>query len=237
VAFYGLYSAIRDLHGPKPVSEAVALANARRVISLERSVGIFHEEAVQHLFLHLRPVVEALDVWYGVMHFVVTVGVLVFLWLRHPSRYLRWRNTLAVATALALVGFAVFPLMPPRLLPSSYGFVDTLSKVGGLWNFNSGPINDLSNQYAAMPSLHFAWALWSALALIPTLTRRWAKLAMAYYPAITFVCVIVTANHYFTDVAAGAAIVGIGYALSRGWERIRSGLSRDQLSRVRPDTG
>jgi membrane-associated phospholipid phosphatase len=200
------------------VSAVQAFTNAKRVIGLERTLGIFHEAQIQHFFLGARWFVRWLDDWYGSTHFVVTAGVLALLFFCHPAHYRRWRNTLAVVTGVALVGFAWFPLMPPRLLPASYGFTDTLRVVGGLWNFDSGPMSHLSDQYAAMPSLHFAWALWSGLALC-ALTRRWwlRSLALAY-PAVTLLCVIVTANHYFTDTAAGALLVAVGYGASRSWE-------------------
>jgi membrane-associated phospholipid phosphatase len=100
--------------------------------------------------------------------------------------------------------------------------VDTLRVVGGLWNFNSGPMNDLSNQYAAMPSLHFAWALWCGLALAAMLRTRRARFLAYGYPAVTLVCVIVTANHLFSDVAAGAVITVIGYAGASTLETLRS---------------
>jgi hypothetical protein len=220
-AFYAVYSAIRDLHGSRPVSVTRAFHNARRVIGFERWLGVFHESQVQHAVLHDLTLIRLLDDWYGSTHFVVTAAVLAILFFAQPQRYRMWRNTLAVATAVALVGFAFFPLMPPRLLPSSYGFTDTLRVVGGLWNFNSGPIDHLSDQYAAMPSLHFAWALWCGLALFDVAGRLWLQLAALCYPAVTLICVIVTANHYFTDTAAGAAIVGVGYAAARGIETRR----------------
>jgi PAP2 superfamily len=219
--FYAVYSAIRDLHGSRPVSVNQAFHNARRVIGFERWLGVFHEAQVQHAVLHDRGLIRLLDDWYGSTHFVVTAGVLAILFFAYPERYRLWRNTLAVATAAALLGFAFFPLMPPRLLPSSFGFTDTLRVVGGLWNFNSGPIDHLSDQYAAMPSLHFAWALWCGLALFSVAGRLGLRLAALCYPAVTLICVIVTANHYFTDTAAGAAIVGVGYLAARGIETRR----------------
>lgn len=219
--FYGLYTAIRDLRGTRPVSATQAFANARRVISLERAVGLFHEAQVQHFVLHSRVVVEWLDVWYGSTHFIVTAAVLVVLFFRYAARYRRWRNALAAATTLALAGFAFFPLMPPRLLPARYGFTDTLQTVGGLWDFNSGPMPHLTDQFAAMPSLHFAWALWCGLALFAVSRRWWTRLFAVCYPTVTLVCVIVTANHYFTDTAAGALIVAIGYGAARAVETLR----------------
>lgn len=220
--FYFVYSAIRDINGTKPVSAAVALANAKIIISFERHLGVFVEQQIQHFFLQDRLVVEFLDVWYGTTHFVVTGGLLLILFYKFPDRYRVWRDTLAVLTALALIGFAVFPEMPPRLLPASYGFVDTLRVIGGLWNFNSGPMNAVSNQYAAMPSLHFAWALWCGLALGAMLKKRRARVLAYCYPAVTFVCVIVTANHLFADVVAGAVITVLGYGGAVGLQALRS---------------
>jgi membrane-associated phospholipid phosphatase len=213
--FYGVYTAIRDLRGTRPVSVAQAFHNAQRVIGLERTLGVFHEAQVQHWLLGDRFAIEILNDWYASTHFVVTAAVLVTLYLVHPVRYRRWRNALAAATALALIGFAWFPLMPPRLLPAGYGFTDTLRVVGGLWNFNSGPMTHLSDDYAAMPSLHFAWALWCGLALFAMSRRWWLRVLALCYPAVTLVCVIVTANHYFTDTAAGALIVAVGYGAGR----------------------
>lgn len=217
--FYGLYSAVRDLHGSRPVSAAQAFRNARRVIGFERTLGVFHEAQIQHAFLGDRFLIRLLDDWYGSTHFVITAVVLAWLFFACPYRYRLWRDTLAVATGLALIGFAFFPLMPPRLLPPSYGFTDTLRVVGGLWNFNSGPINHLSDQYAAMPSLHFAWALWCGLVLFSVAERPWKRILACCYPAITLWCVLVTANHYLSDTVAGAAIVAIGYVTAAAVDR------------------
>jgi hypothetical protein len=220
--FYAAYTVIRDWRGTRPVSAARAFANARRIIHLERTLGVFHEAQIQHVVLHSRVVIEWLDVWYGSTHFIVTAMVLAVLFFRHPHRYRRWRNALAAATTLALAGFAFFPLMPPRLLPAGYGFTDTLQTVGGLWDFNSGPMPHLTDQFAAMPSLHFAWALWSGLALFAVSRHGWTRLLAVCYPAVTLVCVIVTANHYFTDTAAGALIVAAGYGATRAVETGRA---------------
>lgn len=218
-AFYGMYSAVRDLRGSKPVSLTQAFHNAQRVIGFERALGVYHEPQLQHAFLGDRSFIRLLDDWYGSTHFVVTAAVLALLFFVYPHRYRVWRDTLGVATALALLGFAFFPLMPPRLLPRGYGFTDTLRVVGGLWNFDSGPISHLSDQYAAMPSLHFAWALWCGMALAAVSGRAWQQVLAWCYPAVTLLCVLVTANHYFSDTAAGAGIVAIGYVTATAVDR------------------
>jgi hypothetical protein len=211
-AFYGIYSVIRNTQGSASVSAAHAFTNARRLISVERAVGLFHEEAVQKAFLGWRHFIQFWDLYYGTFHFVVTVVALILLFRRFPDRYPRWRNTLAATTALALVGFAAYPLMPPRLLPATYGFVDTLRVYGGLWSFQSGPVAHVSNQFAAMPSLHFAWSSWSALVLVPMVRRPWSKAVVALYPVATLFAIVVTANHYVLDAAGGALVLAAGAA-------------------------
>jgi hypothetical protein len=213
LAFYGVYSVIRNTQGSASVSKTHAFHNALQVIHAERVLGLFHERAIQHPFLHANDFMSFWNLFYGTFHFVITVVALVYLFRKFPHRYPLWRNTLAATTALALIGFALYPLMPPRLLPSPYGFVDALEKFGSLWSFDSGTMQKISNQYAAMPSLHFAWSTWCAFVLVPALRRRWAKVAAACYPALTLFAIVVTANHYILDAAGGAAALGLGYVV------------------------
>lgn len=209
-AFYGVYSVIRNTQGSASVSEALAFSHARQVIDIERALGLYLEEGVQQAFLGWRWFIQFWNLFYGTFHFVVTIAALVLLFRRFPQRYPRWRNTLAATTGLALIGFAAYPLMPPRLLPASFGFVDTLQVYGGLWSFESGPVAQVSNQYAAMPSLHFAWSAWSALVLYPMLRRRWSRALVVAYPAATTFAIVVTANHFWLDAAGGALVLGAG---------------------------
>jgi len=209
-AFYGVYSFIRNTQGSASVSADHAFSNAREIIRLERAMGLYFEEGVQEAFLDSRWFIQFWNLFYGTFHFVVTIAALVLLFRRFPARYPRWRNTLAATTGLALIGFATYPLMPPRLLPTSYGFVDTLRFYGGLWSFESGPVAQVSNQYAAMPSLHFAWSTWSALVLFPMLEHAWSRALVSLYPAATLFAIVVTANHYWLDAAGGALVLGVG---------------------------
>ena len=114
--------------------------------------------------------------------------------------------------------------MPPRLLsdcgqygacrPGAYPFVDTVSDIGGLWSFDSGTMQEVTNQFAAMPSLHFAWATWCVVALWPVLQRHWTRGLIAAYPVATLFAVVVTANHYWLDAAAGVVLVAAGYLVT-----------------------
>ena len=222
--FYAVYTAIRDQFGSAAVGTTHALHNAERVIRLERSLGIFHEQAIQHWFLAWPGLIRLMNLYYGSLHFVVPIVVLVVLFHRWPDDYRLWRNTLAATTGLALIGFSLFPLMPPRLLCDCtygagaglhYGFVDTLVRFGGSWSFDSGAMKDVSNQYAAMPSLHVAWALWCTLVLVPRLRSTWAKALAVAYPAVTVVAVVVTANHYLLDAVGGALTLAVGFVVGR----------------------
>ena len=241
-AFYGLYTLVRDLRGDKPVSVVQAFTNAKRVVHVERWFGLFHEAGVQHFFLADRWLLRISDDFYGTLHFIVTVFVLVLLFFRFPSRYRRWRNTLALTTGLALIGFYFFPLMPPRLLPAGYGFVDTLKVVGGLWDFSSGPVTDVSNQYAAMPSLHTAWATWSACALATIIRPWWGKVAVFAYPAFTVFAIVVTANHYFADAIAGLVLLGVSALIAQPLtlyldRRALAAMGRQTVRLARPPSG
>ena len=220
--FYGLYTAVRDTQGSAgngftTRGSLTAFHHAQLVIRIEKDLLLFHEQSLQHLF-HSQRFFQACDAFYGTAHFVVTAGVLIWLFRRQPGRYPYWRNVLAITTALALIGFAAFPLMPPRLLDLAgghYGFVDTLARYRGSWSFDSGTMEKLSNQYAAMPSLHFAWSSWCALVVLPACRSWWTRTLAVAYPLLTAFAIVVTANHYFLDAVGGAVVLGLATALAR----------------------
>jgi hypothetical protein len=219
-AFYGIYTFVRNLHHG---NEAEAFQHAREIIDVQKALGINHEQAIQAWALGSRAFIIACNYFYGSLHFIVTAGVMIYLYRRWTDDYPRWRNTLGIATALALIGFAFFPLLPPRLMPTSYGFVDTLAKDPAFWSFNSGAVSKISNQFAAMPSVHCAWALWCACALVPRLKRVWAKVLAATYPVLTVTVIVVTANHYVLDAVGGFFVLGVGYVLARLFTRAGRG--------------
>lgn len=214
LGFYLVYSVIRN-RGVQTDSVEVAFENAREIIRIERAMGTYHEETIQDWFLGARWFIWLWNVFYGTAHFLVTAGVLVWLFRRFPERYRVWRTTLACTTALALIGYAFYPLMPPRLLPASYGYVDTLVEVGGLWSFDSGTVKSISNQYAAMPSMHFGWSAWCALALLPTVRSPGRRALVIAYPVATLFAIVVTANHFWIDAVGGAVALAAGYGLAR----------------------
>ena len=213
LTYYLVYSTIRNADVGDPKERA--FHNAQTLIRFQRTLGIYHEQAINHWALKIEPLVVGANYFYGSLHFVVTIGVAIFLFRKFPDDFPLWRNTLAIATAIALIGFRFWPLMPPRLLPQHYGFIDTLAKYPTFWSFNSGAMKKISNQFAAMPSVHCAWALWCACVLVPRVKSVWAKLLAALYPAMTVTVIVVTANHYILDAVGGFAILGIGYVAAR----------------------
>lgn len=219
--FYATYSFIRNANGN---DVQAAFQNAERVMHFQSMIGLNHEATLQEWALHLRPLVIAMNYFYGSFHFFVTIGIGVFLFLKFRNDYPRWRNTIAIATSLALIGFVFFPLMPPRLLHEycttcGYDFVDTLAKYPTFWSFNSGAVSRISNQYAAMPSVHCAWALWCCCAAFPRVKHVWAKALAVAYPMVTVTAIVLTANHYFIDAVAGFTVLGIAYLLARRFTR------------------
>jgi membrane-associated phospholipid phosphatase len=250
-AFYGIYSWTRNQFGSnRVVADGVpehAFHNAERVIRFERFLGLFHEESIQDLFQPLDWVMQVMNVYYGIAHFVVTIAVFVLLFVKRKSVFPQWRNTLAATTALAIVGFALFPLMPPRLLDKScvdygarciesslrpegggFGFQDSLNVYGGTWSFDDEGMATISNQYAAMPSLHVGWALWSAVALWPLLRYGWQRIVVLGYPLLTTFSTIVTANHYWLDAVGGLFVFAVGALLGWGLHR----WNQDRLDRA-----
>ncbi len=204
----------------------LAAHHARQEMDLERALGLLHERQVQHWFIANRALIGASDIYYTTVHFVLPVVALVWLLWRAPGRYALWRNALAWMTGMSLICFALFPLMPPRLLATSYGFVDTLNAVGGAGALDSALMKSAGNPFAAMPSLHVAWALWCTLALVPVVRRRWARALLVAHPLVTLLVVTVTANHFFLDVVGGVAVCCLGVGLAY--------LAQVTTSRVRP---
>ena len=223
--FYLIYSFARNQFGSASVSSNKAFENAEKIIDLEKSMSTFWELRIQEFFINWEWFIQFWNVFYGTFHFGVTIFALAWLYIKFPSRYSQQRFFLLSSTGAALIGFSLFPLMPPRLLSncgefgaclgSTYPFIDTLSEIGGLWSFDSGTMQKVSNQFAAMPSLHFAWSFWCALALYPILKSRKTKILISIYPVATTFSVIVTANHYWLDLVGGFVCLGFGFYATR----------------------
>ncbi|MFC8174475.1 phosphatase PAP2 family protein [Streptomyces sp. NPDC057325] len=187
--------------------EARAFRNADRVWDAERALHLPGEGAVQQLLMHGEPLVRAANTYYATVHFPATVAFLVWLYLRRPAHYLWSRRVLALLTAAALALHLLMPLAPPRMLASA-GLVDT-ARVYGPSVYGAVPEADsMANQFAAMPSLHFGWALMVAIGLIAATRSRWRALWLLH-PLLTLLVVVGTANHYWFDALAAAALLGL----------------------------
>jgi len=199
-----------------------AASHALSVVSAQRAFGLFHEQAVQAVFTPWDTVTDAFNTYYGGTHFLVPAVALVWLLLRHPEQYARARTALAVTTAVAFVCFWLYPVAPPRLLPAGFGIVDTL-RAGGSGHLETSLINTAGDQYASMPSLHVAWAVWCALALYPVV-RHWAlRVLVVAYPLMTALVVVATGNHFFLDAVAGTLLAGLTWAVVSRLSRPRGG--------------
>jgi len=228
VAVYLVYDWLRDdLAG----RSAAAFRAAGQIVAIEQFMGLYHERAIQQAFLPVHWLVAFWNIFYGTIHFVLPVAVLVVLYVKAPERYRRWRNVLVFVLGLGLIGFWLYPLMPPRLMPPRYDFVDTAAKF-----FNFGPqvrvtmgpdgqpsaaaVRAYGNLDAAMPSLHVAWSTWCAFALWPLVRRRSARVLLVLYPAMMLLCVVVTGNHWILDAAGAWVILALAYAGAIGVERL-----------------
>jgi hypothetical protein len=217
VLIYFVYETVRNLSKGKP---STAFDNAVRVIDWQKALGINHEKGIQDWALQFEPLIVVSNYYYGSAYIVCTIVILLWMYRRQSDDYPLWRNTLAFGTLLGLVGFATFPLMPPRLLDvmgngDFFGFVDTLVEYPTFWSFESSAMQKVSNQFAAMPSLHCGWALWGAAALLPRVKTWWMKALAIAYPVATVFVVVATGNHYFLDAVGGAVIFLVGYGLAR----------------------
>jgi hypothetical protein len=211
--FYVVYSTIRNLNGGGSDIPPHAFDHAHQIMDLERSLGLLHEETLQDWAMHFRPLILFANYFYGSFHFIVTIAAGIFLYRRWSDDYPRYRNMLAVTTALALIGFSLYPLAPPRMFPT-LGFVDTLANDPAFWSFNSGGMQSVSNQFAAMPSVHIAWATWCALVFYPRVKHAWAKALAVAYPILTLVVIVITANHFVLDAVGGWLILAVGWLVS-----------------------
>jgi hypothetical protein len=217
LAFYYSYELIRRyVHFGKVRPRA--FRNQLYLIRLERWLHIYTESTVQKAFLGARWFIKVLNVYYGTLHFVITGGLLLWVYLRRHQHYRAFRNLLGMTTALALIGYVAYPLAPPRMYPCHDCFVDTLDTIGGLWSYHSGAAKAIANPFAAMPSLHFGWALWCGTVLWCFARHATVRALSVIYPILTLLAIVVTANHYWLDAVGGAIIF---LAASQVLRRIR----------------
>ena len=189
-----------------------ALRNADRVWLLERSWNLVNEVDLQRFALGSPDLVVWMNRYYLGMHFPTTIAFLLWTYVFHGDAYVRTRWRFVVPTFLALVVHTLYPLAPPRML-SNLGFVDTMAVYGPSAYGKPDP-GSIANQFAAMPSLHFGWAVLVAFGVITLSSWRWRWLVLLH-PIITLAVIVLTANHFWVDAIAVTVLILAAFVLER----------------------
>jgi hypothetical protein len=190
---------------------------ATTILGVERFLHLDIEHWVNHALAPITQVAVPMSFWYASLHYVVTPAVLVFLFFRHRSDYSRARNALVIGSAIGLVCYMLLPTAPPRLMPGA-PYLDALAQTAqyGWWSGHaSAPagLGHMTNELAAMPSLHVGWTVWVAWAVWRH-TNLVGRVVAATYVAGTALVVVATGNHWVLDGLAGALVVMAGIWMS-----------------------
>jgi hypothetical protein len=195
---------------PEPVPQAVA--RSTKIIHLEQALHIFVERQWQEPVLKndlLMKIANGVYIW---GHFPVILAAAVWLYWKNRRRYGLYRTALVLSAFVGLWGYAFFPAAPPRLMPSHWGFVDTLAIVTKE-RYEVKPDLFL-NQYAAVPSLHFGWVMLVGIAIWENSRNLVFRAFAVLMPAAMFWAIVATANHFIFDMLVGAAIVLVALFIS-----------------------
>jgi membrane-associated phospholipid phosphatase len=228
---YACYAFVRNQVGAitDGHDQARALSHAKDVVGLERHLGLFQEGAIQRAVLHAPWLMRGLDSFWAYAYLLVTIAVIGWLIARHQDRLELLRNGFLICTLAAVGLFLLFPTAPPRMLPPSYGIVDTWNTVGGIAASRPPRIEHISDALASMPSLHVAWSLWCSIAVSTITKRRWVKGAAWLYTALTILAVIASGNHYFLDCVGGVALMLVALGVAALGQRMASRASRSTV--------
>ncbi|MER6328438.1 phosphatase PAP2 family protein [Streptomyces sp. NPDC014983] len=197
-----------------PAHRSAAPHRAQDILHAEQELHLNIELTINHAADRVGRLVVGMNYYYATLHFIVTIGVLLWLYHRHGDRYRSVRTALYTTTLLALAGFAFCATAPPRFL-TGQGFIDTVVVHHTWGSWASGDVAALSNQYAAMPSVHIIWSSWSGLTLAFLARRTWVRVLGLCYPLATFTVILATANHFVTDAVAGAATLAVGFLVQQ----------------------
>jgi len=212
---YSAYQQVRlaATGGTNAGGRATAEHHGDQILAIERFLHLDIEHWANHAVVKVGFLRDFFDFYYESFHFVVPLTVLGVLYARRPADY-RWaRSALGFATLLALVGFWLYPLAPPRLMPG-LGVIDTVHGVQDFSKPDYGTLTALTNQYAAMPSLHFGWSLWCGFVIAIMASKWWMKALGLLHPFFTVSAIVATGNHWVLDAVGGAAVVVAGFGLT-----------------------
>ncbi len=225
------YEATRGLSDGARVE---ALENGKRVINAEKSLGLYFELDLQRWVMHDAPglFLSAANWTYFNCQFTISFGFLLWVYFRRNHAFYFVRNVILCADFIGLFGYVAIPTAPPRLYPQ-LGFVDTLS--GEVVSHQSGIIESFGNSYAAMPSLHTAYALTIGTTGVLVCRSLIAKAVWAFYPFLVVYSIVATGNHFVLDAVAGAGVAGCALLLSLAIARGRvPGLGRAPVGFLAP---
>jgi hypothetical protein len=210
---------------PEPAAEAVVRAGG--VIRIEQALGIFFERQWQEPLQDRRLLMQLANGIYIYGHLPILAVAALWLYLKDRNLYRLYRNALLISGAIGLVGYALFPVAPPRLLPE-WGFVDTVAAVAReSYEVQPGPF---VNQFAAVPSFHFGWMLLVAIAVWRHTSGVWPKGLAVLLTVATFWATAATGNHFFFDMIVGGLIVVVAVYIAT--LIARHGLSAGKIFRL-----
>jgi hypothetical protein len=203
-----VYDAINNL---APLRLSTALHHAESVLSLERTLHIDPEHSLDHWLAAHRTIGLLLSDYYDNAHFIVTLGLLGWLYWKRADIYRPLRNALVLANLIAFVVFWRYPVAPPRMLP---GFTDVVAATGAIGSWHTGALASQANELAAMPSLHIAWAVWCSIVMWKLSSRLWVRSIAVIYPCVTATAVLATGNHFVLDIVGGLLTIGLAVLLA-----------------------
>lgn len=235
VWLFWIYDLLGDL---APLQNLVARRHALSILHLEQAIHLDPEMAMNHWLAAHHFLSVLAGNYYDNAHFVVTLSIVGWLWVRYPTSYRPLRNGLVLCNLISFAVFWQYPMAPPRMLPGGK-FVDIVAVSGAFGSARSGTLAKVADQLAAMPSLHVAWAVWSAGAVFVVWRhRRWIWLVWIY-PVLTTLDVLSTANHFVADVVGGALTAWVafwlGSLLDRRWQVTAARWRARQAGAVDPD--
>jgi hypothetical protein len=210
-ALYGLYEVIRGFGG---TDFKLARSHTDAIVGLERGAHVFVEHSVQSAAQSVPALPGLLGFAYMTLHFLGTAAALVWIHRSHRAQFALVRTTLMVSTAIALAIYVVYPAAPPRL--ANLGFADTVTSSAHV-NLSSDALGSFYNPLAAVPSLHFGYALIVGVAVAALARRRWVRVLGALYPAAMLFIIVGTGNHFLFDAAAGGLVVVTGGLVARAF--------------------
>ncbi|WP_250285250.1 phosphatase PAP2 family protein [Frankia sp. CiP1_Cm_nod2] len=228
IIFYYTYTATRSVAGGSVHS---ALTVGWDIMRVQADLHLGIERGLNHWLQGVPALAVVCCYYYATLHFIVTPAVLVWLYRKRAPRYLAARWTIVCTTVISLTGFFLLPTAPPRLLPGA-GFIDTMASFHnwGWWAGDSSAapkgLGGITNQFAAMPSLHCAWALWCGWNIARLARHRVTRVLGVLYPGATVFVVMATANHYVLDVLGGWFALGLGAVAATVVMRLAHGQRR-----------